>query len=192
MPTSPRRLAHHALVRIEGGAYANLVVPPMLAGSGLDDRDRAFVTELVYGTTRMRRACDWLVATRLTRTIESLDPSVRAALRLGAYQLQFLRTPPHPALSATLDLAPPSARGLVNAVLRKVAVTAEPEWPDDATRLSYPDWVVGRLTSDLGRDAALAALETMNEAGSATERADGYVQDMASQLVAAFVRDLSG
>src|SRR3712207_8557940 len=35
--------------------------------SGLDDRDRAFVTELVYGTTRMGRACDWLIERFLYR-----------------------------------------------------------------------------------------------------------------------------
>ncbi len=56
---SARRVALDALRRIEdGGAYANLVLGPMLATSGLSDMDRRFVTELVYGTTRMRRACD--------------------------------------------------------------------------------------------------------------------------------------
>ncbi len=59
---SARRVALDALRRIEeGGAYANLVLGPMLATSGLSDMDRRFVTELVYGTTRMRRACDSLV-----------------------------------------------------------------------------------------------------------------------------------
>ena len=53
---SARRLALDALRRIESdGAYANLVLGPMLASSGLDDLDRRFATELVYGTTRMRR-----------------------------------------------------------------------------------------------------------------------------------------
>jgi 16S rRNA (cytosine967-C5)-methyltransferase len=71
----------------------------------------------------------------------------------------------------------------VNAVLRKVA-THDVVWPDDATRLSYPDWIVDRLRYDLGEDDALAALEVMDTAPSATERADGYVQDLASQWVA--------
>src|SRR5207237_10178275 len=110
----------------------------------LTERDRAFVTELVYGTTRMRRACDWLVSRHLNRSVAGLDADVRAALRLGAYQLAFLHTPPHAAVSATVDVAPTRARGLVNAVLRKVAVDADrspPDtpWPDDGTRLSYPD-----------------------------------------------------
>src|SRR5947207_11275098 len=105
MPKTARQVAQQALLRIEDGSYANLVTPALLEGSHLERRDRAFVTELVYGTTRMRRACDWLVAMHLTRPIERLDAAVRAALRLGAYQLHFLDVPAHAAVSATVDLA---------------------------------------------------------------------------------------
>ncbi|MGH9151624.1 MAG: transcription antitermination factor NusB, partial [Acidimicrobiales bacterium] len=112
-----RRVAVEALVRIDEGAYANLVLPALLERSGLDRRDRAFVTELVYGSTRMRRACDWLVDRLVVRPLE---PEVRAVLRVGAYQLAFLRTPPHASVSATVDAAPARARGLVNAVLRRL------------------------------------------------------------------------
>ena len=43
------------------GAYANLVLPTILSRSKLSDADRRFATDLVYGTTRMRRACDALI-----------------------------------------------------------------------------------------------------------------------------------
>ncbi len=179
--TDPRRLALDALVRIDTeGAYANLLVPALLERSGLDERDRGFATHLVYGVTRMRRACDWLVDRFVLRP---LDAPTRAALRLGAYQLAVLGTPPHAAVSATVAAVPRRTSGLVNAVLRRVA-EADRDYPDAATRLSYPDWVVARLVHDLGADDAMAALEAMNEPAEVTERADGYVQDRASQLVA--------
>jgi 16S rRNA (cytosine967-C5)-methyltransferase len=178
--TTARGLALDALDRIErDGAYANLLLPELLSRSGLEARDRHFATELVYGTTRMRRACDLLVDRFLTR---DLDLRVRNALRLGAYQLHFLSMPPHAAVGETVAVAPRAARGLVNAVLRKVA-TSPVAWPDDATRLSYPDWIVERLTADLGA-AARPALEVMSTAPPVSERADGYVQDLASQWVA--------
>lgn len=178
--TSARLLALDALDRIDpGGAFANLLLPEMLGRSRLSERDRGFVTEVVYGTTRMRRACDYLVDRFLTR---DLEPRVRNALRMGAYQLHFMGMPPHAAVGETVSVAPRPARGLVNAVLRKVASNPV-RWPDEGTRLSYPDWVVDVLTADLG-DAAVPALETMNTAPSVTERADGYVQDLASQWVA--------
>jgi len=179
-----RRLAVDALVRIDSrGAYANLTLPPMLERSGLSDRDRAFVTELVYGTTRMRRACDWLVD-RFLPDPDRIDPTARAWLRLGAFQLAFLDTPPHAAVGATVEAAPRKLKGLCNAVLRKVSGSLPVEWPSDAVRLSEPDWIVERLEADLGPADALAALEEMNRPASVTLRDDGYVQDRGSQWVA--------
>src|SRR3546814_2729956 len=93
---------------------------------------------------------------------------------------------PHAAVGETGGVAAKAARGLVNAVLRRVADNPV-VWPDDATRLSYPDWVVDALTTDLGHADALAALEVMNTTPPVTERADGYTQDLASQWVAAAV-----
>lgn len=184
-----RAAAVDALLRVEEGAYANLVLPHVLERSDLSAQDRNFATELVYGTTRMRRACDWLVDRFVMR---APDAETRAVLRLGAYQLAFLRTPPHAAVSATVAVAPGRTRGMVNAVLRRVAAAGAPQWPTDATRLSYPDWIVDRLRHDLGDDAANAALERMNTAAEVTTRDDGYVQDRASQWVAAVVGDGPG
>ncbi|HEY8544520.1 MAG TPA: transcription antitermination factor NusB [Acidimicrobiales bacterium] len=184
---SARKVALDALERIEHhGAYANLVLPTLLGRSGLPERDRRFVTDLVYGTTRMRRACDFLVDRFLTKP--PVD-RVRSALRLGAYQLAYGGVAAHAAVAETVAVTPRSARGLVNAVLRRVAdqPLGPDDWPDDATRLSVPDWVVERLTADLGRAQALAALATMNEPAEVVERPDGYVQDTASQLVTALV-----
>jgi 16S rRNA (cytosine967-C5)-methyltransferase len=168
-------------VRIEEqDAYANLALGAILERSKLDARDRGFVTELVYGVTRMRRALDFLVDRFALRP---LDVPTRNLLRLGAYQLHYLRVPAHAAVSATVAIAPGKTRGLANAILRRVA-EAPVTWPDDATRLSYPDWLVDRLVSDIGADDALAALAVMDEPPEVTERPDGYVQDLASQWVA--------
>jgi 16S rRNA (cytosine967-C5)-methyltransferase len=177
-------VALRALQRVEHrGAYANLALRAELDRSGLDARDRRFVTELVYGTTRMRRACDYLVDRFLLRPV---DDDVRTVLRVGAYQLNFTTVPPHAAVAETVDLAPRKARGLVNAVLRRVG-DSQVEWPDDPTRLSYPDWIVERMTADLGAELAIRALETMNEPAVVTVRGDDYVQDAASQWVAELV-----
>ncbi len=186
---SARDIARRALHRIDWqGAYANLALRAELDRSDLEPRDRRFVTDLVYGTTRMRRACDFLVDRFLLRPV---DDDIRTILRLGAYQLQFNEVPAHAAVNQTVELAPRKARGFVNAVLRRVATTPV-MWPDDATRLSYPDWIVERLRADLGSDDATAALETMNEPASATVRDDDYVQDAASQWVAELVGASAG
>ncbi|MCB0966309.1 MAG: methyltransferase domain-containing protein [Ilumatobacter sp.] len=186
MTTTARRVAFDALRRIEAdGAYANIVLGAMLDRSDLHDQDRRFATDLVYGTTRMRRACDALVDRFVT---SPPDDATRTLLRLGAYQLVFGDVAPHAAVSETVGLAPRRTRGFVNAVLRKVSSdTTKMVWPSEAARLSYPDWIVDRLTDELGRDDALASLVRMNEPATVTVRDDGYVQDTSSQWVAAAV-----
>ncbi len=190
--TPARRLAIKALVRIEeDGAYANLVLPKLLERSSLPERDRGFVTELVYGTTRMKRACDFLVDRFVLNKVE---PEVRAALRVGAYQLHYLETPRHAAVDATVGAVRGRGRGVVNAVLRRVADDHDKRkrsgdalpWPDLATELSYPSWLVKRLTADIGDDTE-SILRLMNRAAVVHERDDGYVQDPASQAVVAAV-----
>lgn len=184
-----RQVAFDALKRIDAdGAYANLMLGTMLDRSKLSDQDRRFVTDLVYGTTRMRRACDALVDRFVTT---APDPATRTLLRLGAYQLEFAGVPPHAAVGETVALAPKRVRGFVNAVLRKVSTT-DMIWPSEFARLSYPDWIGERLVAELGEDAAMRSLARMNEPGSMTVRADGYVQDLSSQWVAAAVEAAAG
>jgi 16S rRNA (cytosine967-C5)-methyltransferase len=172
--TSSRLLALDALVRIEDGAYAQVLVPSMLRDSNLRDRDRAFATDLVYGTVRAQRRLDDLVTRAAKRPLHRLDPPVRAALRLGAYQLLH-DVPRHAAVSETVDALAarsPRARGFGNAVLRALTRLGPPwpEPPSDAVALSYPDWLVERLARDLGDDDARAALVAMNEPAATTLR----------------------
>lgn len=192
MADDARRVAIDAIVRIDdGGAYANVVLPKMLEDTDLEPRDRGLVTELVYGSTRRRRALDHVVDRFL---VQDPPPSARAALRIGAHQLIEMGTPPHAAVSATVSAAPKRFRGMVNAVLRKVATAAEAgiEYPSPAVELSYPDWVVERLRTDIGADEAMTALATMNQPATVQRRDDGYVQDESSQRIAALVPSAPG
>lgn len=159
-----RSVAIDALVRIEGGAFAHVLVPSRLRASGLSPRDRAFVTHLVYGTVRQQRRLDALLAPRCHQPLDRLEPRVRAALRLGAFQL-LDGIAPHAAVGETVRAAPPRARGLVNAVLRSVAAAGPPfpEPADVAVRYSYPDWVV----AELGRSLPAAEVEAVLAAGNA-------------------------
>ena len=158
----------------------------MLAEVDLDTRDKGFVTELVYGSTRRKRALDHVVDRFL---VQDPPPTARAALRLGAHQLIEMGTPPHAAVSATVEATPKRFRGLVNAVLRKVATahSAGIDYPNEAVALSYPDWMVARLIEDLGSQEATDALAAMNLPARRQRREDGYVQDRSSQQVAALV-----
>jgi 16S rRNA (cytosine967-C5)-methyltransferase len=164
-----RELAFTALLRVEDGAYSNLLLPKLLRESGLDDRDRAFATDLVYGTIRRQRSIDHLLALTADRPLDALDTPTRVALRLGAYQL-LADVPAHAAVGETVAVAPRRARTYVNAVLRAIARLGPPwPWPvgDDASalgvRLSYPDWIVDELVAEYGPADTKASLEIANE-----------------------------
>ncbi|HTK17316.1 MAG TPA: transcription antitermination factor NusB, partial [Acidimicrobiia bacterium] len=151
-----RALAAEALLRIDDGAFAHILVPELLRKHDLEARDRAFVTELVYGTVRMRRALDHLLQRWAKRPLDSLDANVRVALRLGAFQL-MTGVSPHAAVGETVALVPERARGFANGVLRSLARSGPP-WslPQGdsvnalGTRTSHPDWIVQSFIDELG------------------------------------------
>lgn len=191
---SSRRIAVEALLRIEDGAYAHILLPRTLRSSNLSARDRALVTDLVYGTVRMQRALDSLLSTVSNRGIGSLDPPVRAALRLGAYQL-FIGVPAHAAVGETVGVVDERARGFANGVLRALARKGPPfRLPagDDvaavAVRTSHPDWIVRSFYAAFGKAAAIATLELDNEAPPVTLRvnvARTTPEAVSAELVAA-------
>lgn len=114
--------------------------------SRLEARDRSFLTELLLGCLRRRGEMDALVSKRLRRPLKAIDPEVLAALRLGAYQMRYMRSvPDHAAVSESVELVrlagKRSATGLVNAVLRRLPPAPLPE---EAARLSHPAWMVAR------------------------------------------------
>jgi len=177
--STSRELALDVLVRVEEGAYSNVLLPATLRRSSLDARDRAFATELVYGTLREQRALDWLISHASDRPVDALEPVVRAGLRLGTYQLVH-GVSAHAAVSETVDTVArrrDRARGFVNAVLRAVARDlANPAWPEgDATealgvRTSHPDWIVDELVATVGVDDARRVLEADNRVPAVTLR----------------------
>jgi 16S rRNA (cytosine967-C5)-methyltransferase len=124
----------------------------------------------------MRRALDHLLARVVSRPLDSLDPDVRVALRLGAFQL-FTGVSAHAAVGETVSLVPERARGFANGVLRALARSGPP-WnlPQGdsvmalGTRTSHPDWIVQSFIDELGPADALATLDLDNEPPAVTLR----------------------
>jgi 16S rRNA (cytosine967-C5)-methyltransferase len=168
-----RDLALAALERVDQGAWANLVLPHMLATSGLSEGDRAAVTDLVNGSVRMRAATDHALRPLSRQPLERLEPPVLRGLRLGAYELLFAGTAPHAALNevvgAVRRVGTPGQAGYVNAVLRRLA-KRPPRWPDRdsdplgwaTSRGSHPRWVVEEAIGLLGAEEALELVEADN------------------------------
>ena len=176
-----REIANQCLYRIdETNGFANIILPNLLEGRSLDQRDKNLITEIVYGTTRMRRSLEWVIDRYL-----SVPPptKLRSSLRAGAYQILYMRVPSHAAVSATVSASSKKNKSIVNAILRRISEEARINWPNEGTRLSYPEWIIELLIKDLGKKNAFEMLEKMNEAPSVSVRDDGYRQDLASQWI---------
>jgi 16S rRNA (cytosine967-C5)-methyltransferase len=159
-----------------GGAYANLALPKALAASELDSRDRGFVTELVYGSLRRQGELDTVVATAARRPTTEIDHEVLEVLRLGVYQLLFLRVPGHAAVDESVNYAKTHglarASGFINGVLR--SITREPieHWlgvieASGDSEHSHPGWIAREIEMALAEtgdgDELYDALEANNE-----------------------------
>lgn len=178
-PDASRVLAFEVLTQVNRHeAYANLILPKTLGESSLEQRDKGFVTELVYGTIRMQGRHDWILSQVSERPWESVDAGIIDIARLGVHQLFEMRVPAHAAVSATVELARKvlgeSKATYVNALLRKVSAKTLDEWlgyideiQDQTERLaikySHPEWIVSAYFDLLKEEAeVIKALDANN------------------------------
>jgi 16S rRNA (cytosine967-C5)-methyltransferase len=137
-----RTLAYQILLHLEQKAsYPDRLIRTALERhSRLEERDRALLTELVYGVVRWQGRLDWHIDELSTTRPGKIAPAVRILLRLALYQILFLdRIPDHAAVNDAVDIAkssqPPHVIKFINAILRqaarKGAVGPPAELPDD-------------------------------------------------------------
>jgi len=162
---SPARLAaFNILQQVETGAFSSV----LLAADEprLQPADRALCHELVLGVLRWQLRLDRIVEHFSKRRIESLDPAVRIALRLGLYQLRYLtRIPASAAVNESVSLVRiarlSSATAFVNALLRRaireeydpVAAVSDP-LERIAVETSHPVWLIDRWAKSFAMDEA--------------------------------------
>jgi 16S rRNA (cytosine967-C5)-methyltransferase len=164
-----RRAAYEVLLRVfEQDAYADRAF--RTAAEGLDERERGFAQRLAYGSVQRVRMLDHAIETLGRRPVRKLDPPVRAALRLGAYQLGYTDTAPHAAVNESVELVRRArlerAVPFTNAVMRRLADGIGPlleSLPDGPLKESYPDWIHEVFVRVLGEEGALALMRAMNE-----------------------------
>src|ERR671937_387784 len=165
-----RRAAYEVVLRVfEDEAYADRVLRSAVAG--LDARDRALAQRLAYGTVQRVRVLDYAIDEIGRRPVRKLDPPVRTALRLGAYQLAFAEgIAQHAAVNETVELVRRArlerAVAFTNAVMRRLTEQIRPlidALPEGPLKLSYPDWIADVWKRDFDAETALALMRAQNE-----------------------------
>jgi len=161
---SPRKLAHIVLIKVRRDrAFASLTLDHEIAKVKMSLKDKALATELVYGVLRNRLLLDYRISSVLDKSIKKIEPLVLDAIRIGAYQIFFLdRIPTHAIVDESVKLAPKRAKGLVNAVLRKLDSIKDDIPPVDldepakklSIETSHPLWIVKKFIERFGFDGA--------------------------------------
>jgi 16S rRNA (cytosine967-C5)-methyltransferase len=165
----------------EDGAYADRALRS--AAAGLDERERGLAQRLSFGAVQRARTLDHAIEMLGRRPVSRLDPPVRTALRLGAYQLGYVDgVARYAAVNESVELVRRAglerAVAFTNAVLRRVAdgIGALLESLPEATpaeaglKHSYPDWIAETWWRDLGSDEAVALRRALNEPAATVVR----------------------
>ncbi len=186
---APARTAAFEVLRrvFEEDAYADRVF--RTAAKGLDERDRALAQRLAFGAVQRVRTLDHAIETLGRRRVHRLDPPVRAALRLGAYQLGFMEgIAAHAAANESVELVRRArlerAVPFTNAVMRRLAEGIDAllgTLRDDtaaaaALKHSYPDWVAEAWWAQLGPREAVELMRAGNDSLPSKEIRHSVVQ----------------
>lgn len=174
---SIREMAGDILSKVEAqNAYADILLDQTLRTVPLEERDRALLTELTYGTLRWRGTIDARLTRHLHRPLAQVDAWLRNLLRLSCYQLHYLdRIPDYAAVNEAVELAKSRggrrAAGFVNGVLRNLLKephadidgSTDNALPSAAVRYSHPEWLARRWLDEFGAVESRALMRANNE-----------------------------
>ena len=161
----------------------------------LNYRDRTLLREIIYGVLRWRNRLDWTYEIYLNKSIDRLSYQIKQALRIGVYQLIFLdRIPDYSAINTSVDLLNNTkdiwAKGLVNAVLRKITNSNPCPSEEIIENLSiwesHPKWLVNKWTKELGPEQAKNRCRSNNQIPDIVFRVNpnwGSIEDLSHRLV---------
>ena len=175
--SNPRQVAVDILDCVEKGGYAEPLIDQALSQATFQNSaDRRLLTQLVYGTLRMRGRLDWYLEKLYRGNVKKMDTGLRNLIRTGLYQILLMdRIPEHAAVDESVRLTSkrfPGRNGLVNAILRNaIRQAGNIAFPDlekeparhIATLHSHPEWLVARWIATFGLEETLALCQADNE-----------------------------
>ncbi|MBE9229733.1 16S rRNA (cytosine(967)-C(5))-methyltransferase [Phormidium sp. LEGE 05292] len=177
-PQNPRQLAFLTLRDIHKGAYADVALDRFLRTSNLNDVNRRFATELVYGSVRRQRTLDTIIDQLGKKKANQQPSDIRTILHLGLYQLRYLTNiPVSAAINTTVELAKENKlaalSGVVNGLLRQYDRISSPNQDplilpaNLVARLgilySFPDWIIQLWLEQWGAAETEQLCEWMNQ-----------------------------
>ncbi len=169
MKSNPRKIAYRLLEEWEQKkTFPNLALKNALRNIG-EERDRRFITALVYGVVERKITLDHFINQCLST--KKIETSVRCVLRMGIYQMFYMSIPASAACNTSVELI--KERGLtrsaalVNAVLRRCDREREElmalKKADFSLRYSIDPQLVELLLEQYGKETFVSMMEGMKK-----------------------------
>ncbi len=179
----------------EKKAYSNIALKNRLGASGLGGTEKAFVSNMVYGTISRRITLDYIIQSYSRIKLKKISPFILNILRLGIYQIYFMRTPDSAAVNESVKLAKryghKASSGFVNGVLRSVIKGRDSlEYPSGevqnlSVKYSFPEWMCEKFIAEFSRERAESIMEALNSAPEMIVRVN-TLKITREELIAAF------
>ncbi len=172
---------------IFNGAYSNIEINKRLSGLNIDVKDRALITEVVYGTIKYKKTID-IILESFVKSIDQIDKEVLNILRSAIYQMRFLdRVPDYAVVNEAVNLSKEKSISLskfVNGVLRNYIRNEKRDFADDFTgsnllayKYSFEKWMVELFIKQYGKETAEKILDGLNKIPAVTVRVNGLKED---------------
>ena len=183
-----RQLAFLTLQEIDRHqTYVDIAIDRTLRNQKIAGKDRALVSELVYGIVRHQRSLDTLIDILGKKKAAKQPPKLRRIFHLGLYQLRYAdRVPESAAVNTAVELAKTNGlgklKGVVNGLLRNyirksterdlLAPSHSKTNPLSAQAIreigvfySFPDWIVSNWLEQLSVAETQTLLSWFNQPG---------------------------
>ncbi len=182
-----RERAHTILHEVlDRGRPLDEVLQSDLRFARLADRDRAFARNLIATTLRRLGQIDAIVGACLDKPLPKSAAAARNALRLGVCQILFLDVQTHAAVDTSVALCarrgPDRFKGLVNAILRRVAREEDAFRSHFPDTLNLPDWLRASWTAAYGADRTASIAEALLAAPPVDFTVRGDAREWAERL----------
>ena len=166
-----RKLVVEGLLKVEKSGFSNLVLPSLLKDTRLSSQDKAFISNLFYGTIERKITLNHILQSFISKPLKKLDKEVLAIMQSGLYQILYMNSVPsfaaiNQAVGLCSSFKKTSAKGLVNAVLRKVSANGVvlPDEKDKFTFLSVkyscPVWLIKKWFNEYGETDTVEMLKS--------------------------------
>lgn len=167
---NPRKVALAVLVKLEKNeGYSALAINSALKKYALSESDSAFVTNLVLGVVERKITLDYYISALSSIKLEKMDTDVKNLLRMGIYQMKYMRVPPHAAVNECVAISTKRGKGFINAILRNFDRKKDDiKLPDDpmermSVGYSVPTALCEKLVGQYGAEKTEEILAAYNE-----------------------------